>query len=162
MKYLLGLCTFIFLLSCTSQKTNSNYSKIEYEAIPCFGFCPVFKMTINADRTAVFEAEHFNFNDKPSKDEFSKPREGTFKGTIKEEDYNKLIGLLDGLDVKNLNNEYGTKNISDLPTSYLRINFNDGSAKNVQDYGKRGSEKLSEVYHFFENLRKSQQWTKIK
>lgn len=162
MKYLLALCTFIFLLSCTSQKTNSNYSKIEYQTTPCFGFCPVFKMTINPDRTAVFEAEHFNFNDKPSKDEFSKPREGTFKGTIKEEDYNKLIRLLDGLDVKNLNDQYGSKNISDLSTSYLRINFNDGSTKNVQDYGKRGSEKLSEVYHFFENLRKNQQWTKIK
>lgn len=162
MKYLLSLCAFVLLFSCTSQKVDSKYSKIEYEATPCFGFCPVFKITINPDRTAVFEAEHFNFNDKPSKDEFSKPREGTFKGTIKEEDYNKLIGLLDGLNVKTLNDKYGERNITDLPTSYLRINFADGTAKNVEDYGKHGSEKLSEVYHFFENLRKNQQWTKVK
>ena len=162
MKYLLTLCAFVFLVSCTtSQKVASQYSKVEYEATPCFGFCPVFKMTINEDRTAVFEAEHFNFNDKPSKDEFSKPREGTFKGTIKEEDYKKLITLLDGLNVKSLNDKYGTKNITDLPTSYLRINFADGTSKKVEDYGKRGSEKLSEVYKFFENLRKNQQWTKI-
>ncbi|MFZ4932105.1 DUF6438 domain-containing protein [Chryseobacterium sp. Mn2064] len=162
MKYLLTLCAFIFLVSCTtSQKVQSKYSKIEYEATPCFGFCPVFKMTINEDRTAVFEAEHFNFNDKPSKDEFSKPREGTFKGTIKEEDYKKLITLLDGLNVKSLNDHYGTKNITDLPTSYLRINFADGTSKNVEDYGKHGSEKLSQVYQFFENLRKNQQWTKV-
>ncbi|PWN59933.1 hypothetical protein DBR39_01570 [Chryseobacterium sp. KBW03] len=162
MKYLLAICAFVFLTSCTtSQKVNSKYTKIEYQASPCFGFCPVFKMTINPDRTAVFEAEHFNFNDKPSKDEFSKPREGTFKGTIKEKDYNKLISLLDGLNVKSLNDKYGTKNITDLPTSYLRINFADGTSKNVEDYGKRGSEKLSEVYHFFEDLRKNQEWTKI-
>jgi hypothetical protein len=83
MKYLLGLCAFIFLLSCTSQKNINQYSKIEYQASPCFGFCPVFKMTINPDRTAVFEAEHFNFTDKPSKDEFSKPREGTLKERLK-------------------------------------------------------------------------------
>lgn len=161
MKYLLGLCAFIFLLSCTSQKNINQYSKIEYQASPCFGFCPVFKMTINPDRTAVFEAEHFNFTDKPSKDEFSKPREGTFKGTIKEADYQKLISLLNGLDIKNLKDNYGEKNITDLPTSYLRIKFTDGTSKNVEDYGKRGSEKLSEVYHFFEDLRKNQQWTKV-
>ncbi|QIY90768.1 DUF6438 domain-containing protein [Chryseobacterium gallinarum] len=162
MKYLLGLCAFILLFSCTVQKNNTKYSKIEYEATPCFGFCPVFKMTISPDRTAVFEAEHFNFNDHPSKDEFSNPREGTFKGTIKEADYNQLIGLLDALDVKNLHDKYGKREITDLPTSYLRIDFADGTSKNIEDYGKQGSEKLSEVYKFFENLRKSQQWTRVK
>lgn len=162
MRYLLGLCAFIFIFSCTTQKSNTQYSRIEYEATPCFGFCPVFKMTINPDRTAVFEAEHFNFSDKPSKDEFSKPREGTFKGTIKEADYNKLTALLNGLEVKNLKDKYGERNITDLPTSYLRVNFTDGTSKSVEDYGKRGSEKLSEVYRFFEDLRKNQEWTKIK
>jgi hypothetical protein len=161
MKYLLGLCAFIFLFSCNSQKMNSKYSVIEYEATPCFGFCPVFKMTINADRTAVFEAEHFNFSDRPSKDEFSKPREGTFKGTIKQEDYNKLISMLDRLDVKNLNDNYGEKNVTDLPSSHLRVKFADGTSKHVEDYGKHGSEKLSELYQFFEGLRKNQQWTKV-
>ncbi|AZA82657.1 hypothetical protein C1637_20610 [Chryseobacterium lactis] len=162
MKYLLSLFAFVFLFSCTSQKADSKYSKIEYQTTPCFGFCPVFKITINPDRTAIFEAEHFNFNHKPSKDEFSNPREGTFTGTIKEADYHKLINLLNGLDVKSLNDKYGKRNITDLSTSYLRINFNDGTSKNVEDYGKRGSEKLSEVYHFIEDLRKNQQWTKVK
>ncbi|SHE99758.1 hypothetical protein SAMN05444408_10775 [Chryseobacterium takakiae] len=161
MKYLFGLFAFIVLFSCNSRKMNSKYSVIEYEATPCFGFCPVFKMTINADRTAVFEAEHFNFSDRPSKDEFSKPREGTFKGTIKQDDYNKLISMLNGLDVKNLNNNYGEKNVTDLPSSHLRIKFTDGTSKHVEDYGKKGSEKLSELYHFFEDLRKNQQWTKV-
>ncbi|SIQ89420.1 hypothetical protein SAMN05880574_13112 [Chryseobacterium sp. RU37D] len=151
----------MLLFSCNSQKVNSKYSRIEYNATACFGFCPVFKMTINPDRTAVFEAEHFNFNDKPSKDEFSKPREGTFKGTIKQEDYNKLITLLDGLNVKNLNDKYAEKNISDLPSSHLRVKFSDGTEKHIEDYGKHGTEKLAEVYKFFENLRKNQQWTKV-
>jgi len=162
MKYILGLVAFIFLFSCTAQKGNSKYSVIEYEATPCFGFCPVFKMTVNPDRTAVFEAEHFNFGDQPSKDNLSNPREGTFKGTIKEADYNKLIALLDGLNVKNLKDNYGERNISDLPSSHLRIRFTDGTSKHIEDYGKRGSEKLSELYGFFENLRKNQEWTKVK
>lgn len=162
MRYILALCAFVFLFSCSTPKNSTQYSKIEYEATPCFGFCPVFKITVNPDRTAIFEAEHFNFSNKPSKDEFSKPREGTFKGTIRQEDYSKLIGLLNNLNVKNLNDKYGERNITDLPTSYLRVNFTDGSSKNIEDYGKRGSEKLSEVYRFFEDLRKNQQWTKIR
>ncbi len=162
MKYLLSLFAFIFLFSCNSQKTNSKYSKIEYEAGACFGSCPIFKITINPDRSAIFEAEHFNFSKGFSKGEFDKPREGTFKGTLKEEDYNKLLSLLDGLDVKNLKDKYGERNITDLPTSYLRINFADKTSKTVEDYGKKGTEKLVEVYKFFEDLRTNQQWTKVK
>jgi hypothetical protein len=162
MKYILSLCAFIFLFSCTSQKQNSTYSAIEYEAGACFGSCPIFKLTINPDRTAILEAEHFNFSKEFSKSEFDSPREGTFKATIKEADYNKLIALLDGLNVKSLNDKYGSRNITDLPTSYLRIKFTDGTVKNVEDYGKRGTEKLSQIYKFFEDLRLNQQWTKVK
>lgn len=141
--------------------STSKYSTIEYEAGACFGSCPIFKMTINPDRTAVLEAEHFNFSKEFSKGEFSKPREGTFKTTIKEADYKKLVTLLDGLDVKNLNEKYGSRNVTDLPTSYLRVQFNDRSSKNIEDYGKRGSEKLIAVYQFFENLKHNQQWEKV-
>ncbi len=162
MKYLLSLFAAVLLLSCSTQKSQSKYSTIEYEAGACFGFCPIYKMTIQADRTAVLEAEHFNFSKGTSKDEFSKPREGTFTTTIKEADYNKLVALLDGLDVKNLQDKYGSRNVSDLPTSYLRIKFADGTSKNTEDYGKRGSGKLIKVYQFFEDLKTNQQWTKVK
>lgn len=162
MKYVLSLFAFVLLFSCTTQKAQSKYSKIEYEAGACFGFCPIFTMTINPDRTAVLEAEHFNFSKNPSKADFSKGREGTFKATIKEADYNKLVALLDGLNVKSLQDKYGNHNITDLPSSYLRISFADGNSKNVEDYGKNGSEKLSQVYQFFEDLKHNQQWTKVK
>lgn len=162
MKYILSLCAFILLFSCTTQKTDSKYSTIEYKAGACFGSCPIFTMTINPDRTAVLEAEHFNFSKNFSKGEFSEPREGTFQAVIKEADYKKLVALLNGLDVKNLQEKYGSRNITDLSTSYLKINFTDGTSKNVEDYGKRGSEKLREVYMFIEDLRHNQQWTKVK
>lgn len=161
MKYFLCLILTAFLWSCQAQKTQSKYSVIEYEAGACFGFCPIFKMTINSDKTAVLEAEHFNFSKGQSKDEFSLPREGTFKTTIKKEDYDKLIVLLDDLDVKNLKTKYGNYNITDLPSSYLRIKFSDNTSKNTQDYGKRGTEKLVKVYQFFEDLKHNQTWKKV-
>lgn len=140
----------------------SKYSTIEYEAGACFGACPIFKMTIQPDRTAVLEAEHFNFSKGFSKSEFDKPREGTFTATIKEADYNRLIALLDDLNVKSLNEKYGERNVTDMATSYLRVDFADGSKKVTEDYGKRGSEKLMKVYQFFEDLKHNQQWTKVK
>ncbi|WP_419868438.1 DUF6438 domain-containing protein [Chryseobacterium sp. CT-SW4] len=161
MKYIISVLALIFAFSCSSQKNPSEYSRIEYEAGACFGFCPVFTLTISPDKTAVLEAEHFNFTKNPSKADFSKEREGTFKTTIKDTDYSRLISLLDDLNVKNLNDKYGERNITDLPTSYLRIQFKDGTQKNIEDYGKRGNEKLMEVYKFFEDLRHNQQWVKV-
>lgn len=161
MKYLVAIFASILLLSCASQKADSKYSQIEYEAGPCFGSCPMFKITINPDRTAVFEAEHFNFSKGFNKSDFDKPREGTFKGTIKEEDYKKLTALIDGLNVKSMNDKYGSRNITDMATSYLRIKFADGTSKEVEDYGKKGTEKLVEVYKFFEDLRTNQDWKKV-
>lgn len=162
MKYVFSLLAFVLLISCTTQKNSSQFSKIEYEAGPCFGFCPIYKMTINPDRTAVLEAERFNFSKGNSKDDFSKPREGTFTATIKKEDFDKLVILLNDLDAKTLNDYYGNKNVTDLPTSYLRLDFTDGSKKQIQDYGKNGSDKLKAVYNAFEDLKTSQSWTKIK
>ena len=161
MKYLLSLFAFVVLMSCQAQKNQSKYSTIEFETTPCYGFCSVFKMTINADRTAVFEAERFNFGENFSKDDFSKPREGTFKTTIKAEDYKKLTALLNKLNPKSLNNKYGDRNITDMATSFLRIKYKDGTSKNIEDYGGNGSKNLREVYDFIRELRKNQDWKKI-
>ena len=147
-------------MSCATINT-SKYSKIEYEAGACFGFCPIYKMTINPDRTAVIEAEHFTFTEGRSKDEFSQLKEGTFKATIKEADYKQLVAKLDSLNLKSLKTYYGNKNISDLPTSYLRITFADGTKKNIEDYGKGGTAELEELYNFIEDMRKTQTWTKV-
>ncbi|MBW8361405.1 MAG: hypothetical protein K0M56_04370 [Kaistella sp.] len=160
MKYLLSLFSFAMLMSCAISNA-PKYSKIQYEAGACFGFCPIFKMTVNPDRTTVIEAERFTFTDGKSKDDFAGPKEGTFRATLKEADYNKLVELLDGLNLKTLNNYYGNKNVSDLPTAHLQVTFADGSTKHIEDYGKRGTEKLDALYDFVENLRKTQTWTKV-
>lgn len=161
MKYLLSLFTFLMLVSCVTPRQNQ-YSKIEYEAGPCFGFCPMFKMTINADRTAVVEAEHFTFSKNNSKDGINGPKEGIFIATIKKEDYDKLLSLFQAANLKSLNNFYGNKNITDLPTAHLKIDYADGTSKHIEDYGKGGTEKLDAIYQFIEGLIKTQNWTKTK
>lgn len=157
MKYLLSFLTLVLLLNCSANKT-SIYAQVEYEAGACFGFCPIYKISINSDRTAIFEAKRFNFSrDTSSSDE----NEGTFKGTIDQVQYDKLLSILDSLNPKNLNDFYGNKNVSDLPTSYLTIKYKDASIKKIQDYGKRGTPELQNLYQFFDDLRTNQAWTKI-
>ena len=158
MKYLLSFLTLVLLLNCSTNKTSTKYAQVKYEAGACFGFCPIYKISINADRTAIFEAKRFNFSrDTSSSDE----NEGTFKGTIDQVQYDKLLSILDSLNPKNLNDFYGNKNVSDLPTSYLTIKYKDASIKKIQDYGKRGTPELQNLYQFFDDLRTNQAWTKI-
>lgn len=157
MKYLFALFAFSLMLNCSTTQTPLKYSKIVYEAGPCYGFCPIYKMTINEDRSALFEAEQFNF----SQERNSEKREGTFKGTIKPEDYQKLISMLNSLKPMQLKAYYGNQNVSDLPTSFLKINFQNGTKKDIEDYGKHGTPELEEIYQFFETLKTSQAWTKI-
>ena len=160
MKFSLFFLLSFLLYSCFPQKT-SIYSQIEYEAGACFGFCPIFKITIQPDKSAVIEAERFTFTKGTSKADFSKPKEGTFKTTITPENFRKLIQLLNAADLKSLKSEYKNKNVSDLPTAYLRIKYVDGTVKNIEDYGKNGTPKLDEIYQFMENLRFEEDWKKV-
>lgn len=149
----------MFILSCAPQNS-SKYAKIQYEAGACFGFCPIFKITINPDRTAVIEAESNTFTKSNTRGGSSEEREGTFTATLKEADYQKMITLLDGANLTSLKDEYKNRNVSDLPSSFLRINFSNGTSKNIEDYGKNGTPKLREIYDFMEGLTKTQTWTK--
>lgn len=161
MKFLLSLFAFVALMSCNAQKNTSPFSKIEYRAGACFGFCPVYSISINPDRSAVLEAEHFNFSEGKSREDFSKPREGTFKTVLKKEDYDALIQLLTALNAKSLQDYYGDKKLADAQTCYLTLLYADGSKKQIRDYGKSGTKELSNVYHFIDQLKKSQNWEKV-
>lgn len=160
MKYLLSLLLLIGLMSCTTSQT-SKYSKIEYEVGPCFGFCPVYKIIINSDKTAVLEAEHFNFSKGEGKGDFDKPREGTFKSTINGADYDKLIALTDAANVKSLSDSYIDNRIMDASKSNLRVYFSDGSKKDIATSAGEKPEKLTVLLTYITELKQKQNWQKV-
>lgn len=161
MKYLFSLIVSLGLMSCTTSQT-AKYSKIEYEVGPCFGFCPTYKITVNSDRNAILEAERFNFSEGGSKDDFSKPREGTFKATISKEDYQKLVMLTDAADVKTLKDSYIDDRIMDASKINLRIDFADGSKKNIELSAGEKPQKLINLQKYIDELKRKQQWQKVK
>lgn len=152
---------FLGLMSCATSQT-SNYSKIEYEVGPCFGFCPTYKITIDSNRNAILEAERFNFSEGGSKDDFSKPREGTFQAVISKEDYQKLVLLADEANVKTLKDSYIDKQIMDASKVYLRVFFADGTKKEIKLSAGEHPKKLQTLYSYIDELKKNQKWEKVK
>lgn len=161
MKYLLNLFVFLGLMSCNSSQV-SKYLKIEYEVGPCFGFCPIYKITIDSDRNAILEAEHFNFSEGESREDLEKPREGTFRSTISKENYDKLISLTDEANVKTLNDKYEDKRIMDASRTNLRIYFSDGTKKEIAMSAGEKPEKLVKLYNYISELKQNQKWEKVK
>ncbi|OJX30718.1 MAG: hypothetical protein BGO86_11315 [Chryseobacterium sp. 36-9] len=161
MKYILSLLVFVGLMSCTTSQT-TKYSKIEYEVGPCFGFCPIYKITIDSNRNAILEAEHFNFSQGEGRGDLDKPREGTFKSTVSKDDYDKLIALTDEANIKSLKDKYEDKQIMDASRTHLRVYFSDGGKKDIAISAGEKPEKLTKLYTYISELKQKQKWEKIK
>lgn len=163
MKYLFSLLVFLGLMSCKTSQTSqtSQYSAIEYQVGPCFGFCPTYKITIDSNRNAILEAEHFNFSEGGSKDDMNKPREGTFKSVISTADYQKLVALTDAADVKTLKDTYEDRQIMDASKTDLRVFFADSSKKEIRLSAGEKPAKLVALITYISELKKNQKWEKV-
>lgn len=160
---LAGMMAFVFLISCSTQKatdttTSMKYDieRIEYFTSACFGMCPQFKMEINKDRTAVYEAVRFNF-----KQDFEAPYpEGTFTSKISKQDYDSLIQKLNSMDFPMLEDRYRVP-YTDAQTGNLKIIYDGGKEKVITDYGMRGTPELEDIYELFLDLRTNQDWRRV-
>lgn len=160
MKYLFSLFIILGLISCTASQT-SKYSKIEYDVGPCFGFCPIYKIIINADKTAILEAEHFNFSKGEGRGDLDKPREGSYRSIISKEDFDKLMTLADQANVKSLKGNYEDQRIMDASRTSLSIFFSDGSLKNIAMSAGEKPENLVKLVQYIIQLKEKQNWKKI-
>lgn len=164
MKYLFSLVIFLGFMSCKTAQTSqtSKYSIIEYEVGPCFGFCPTYKITVDADRNAILEAEHFNFSKGGSKDDMNKPREGTFKATLSLEDYKRLVDATDAANIKTLNESYIDKQIMDASKVNLRVTFADGTKRDIAMSAGEKPKTLTDLTTLIDEIKQNQKWVKVK
>lgn len=130
--------------------------KVEFYTRMCAGECPIFKINISKDRKARMVAQHFNYSKFWSKGEYV---EGGYSAEIKEKDFDDLCQLLCYIDFPNLKNDYR------LPSSHhqdgtLKITYNNGKVKTINDFGLVGTYGLKKVYDEFFKLRFNQEWKK--
>ena len=126
----------------------------------CFGTCPVFELKIDSNKNAEFYAEMYNFSDTLSEFNVNDNGEGKFKTFIKEKDYENLIDAINNTNFTELENTY-SQNITDLQTVVLKITYDGGKVKNIEDYGANGTKRLTKVYDILFKLRVNQNWKKI-
>jgi hypothetical protein len=127
------------------KPANYQIDSVSFKTGYCFGSCPVFTIAFDKDGNAVYDASTYN------------PKQGFFTGTIKKEDLENIIGLINYLNIKKLDNDYKVS-WTDDQTCWLTIKFSDGKVKTIQDYGMKGTAGLRLLYNMFFDLRASQEW----
>jgi hypothetical protein len=124
--------------------------KIEYSTSSCFGTCPVFTLEINSKKLATLNAKNYNKID-------NKNVNGKFESKIDDVKYNEIIDLLNYLNFEKLKNNYSV-NWTDDQTCALKITYDDGQIKTINDYGLIGTFGLNRVYKLITELRENQKW----
>jgi hypothetical protein len=129
------------------RPSGHNIQQIKYTTTRCYGKCPAFELTINQDRSAVFNALYDN------------KISGIFNGTIDQVRYRDLVDLLNYLNFSKLKNSYSV-NWTDMQSCTLKITYDNGKVKTIYDYGLIGTHGLNRAYVQLFDLTKSQEWKK--
>ncbi|SFB24255.1 hypothetical protein SAMN05660845_2243 [Flavobacterium swingsii] len=132
------------------EEKSYDIEKIEFFMSPCMGQCPLYNFEINSDRTAKFTDELLYRTKKWKSIKH-------LKATISEKEYNELISLLNYIDFEKLNDNYNV-NWTDDRSSILKITYNNGEVKTIEDYGLLGTYGLQRVYEMLVKLRTNQNW----
>ncbi len=123
---------------------------IEFSTSGCYGFCPIFKLIIQEDKSAYWHAEQHNII---NENEFK----GNYRSTIDEVHHNQIVELLNYLDFDKLKSNY-TVDWTDDQTSRLKITYNNGETKSINDYGLKGTYGLEKLYQLLFEIRINQKW----
>lgn len=108
-------------------------NSIEFKTGGSMGFSPMFELNINSQGWANFNGlSDVSFKGKSSK-------------YITVNQFNELKELIEYIKIKDLKNSYEVP-WTDAQTVTLKIKFNDGTIKEIKDYGSQGTFGLSAVY----------------
>lgn len=127
--------------------------KITLERTACFGFCPVYKLTITADGAVTFEGRRFV------------KREGaTIKSAVTQGQLKQLMAEFDRVKYFSLDDDYTETRLScptDHPSALTSIRIN-GKSKTINHYLGCGEPKvpkgLTELENKIDEIVNTSQW----
>lgn len=142
-------------------------TKIVYQTSQCFGTCPIFTLELNKKGSSSFRAKVFNFIDEndPKAEEKAmknyKKGEGNFTTQIRSADFEKIEKILNYINFPTLQDGYAVS-WTDDQSSRLKITYDNGKTKTIEDYGLVGTYGLKSLYKMLFDLRFNQDWKKVK
>jgi CRISPR/Cas system CMR-associated protein Cmr3 (group 5 of RAMP superfamily) len=113
----------------------------------CFGFCPVYTLTIYSDGTVVYEGEEFV------------KTQGRVETTIDQEKIKQLVSEFEAVGYFSLNDGYVEHTITDAQTVITSITI-DGKTKTIEHYhgDLNAPEQLTELENKIDEIVDSNQW----
>lgn len=156
-RYLIALTfsviVILSLTGCVGKYTNGepNYEDmvITLERTPCYGFCPVYKLTIQGNGNVVYEGEDFV------------KTKGIMEISIPKAKIDQLVEEFERVGYFSLNNYYTERTITDAPSVITSITV-DGKTKTIEHYHGDfdAPEELTELEDAIDEIVNSDQWIK--
>lgn len=134
------------LTRSTRIPAGSDFS-ISLERTACFGFCPVYQVTVESNGTVTYLGEMFV------------AVEGERRSQISQDQVRQIARQLESIDFFSLQDEYTDRGATDMPSAILTLRV-DGKTKRVDHYYGDFSapEKLTELELFIDEITNSTQW----
>ncbi len=110
----------------------------------CYGKCPVFELTINPDRTALYKAIRFN------------KEEGDYTGSVPSAWLASMTELLRHLPLDKIKDNYAAE-WTDDQTITVEVRYN-GKVKKIVDYGEVGTFGLKRLYGYIFGWKTAIEW----
>ncbi|MEO6723200.1 MAG: DUF6438 domain-containing protein [Ferruginibacter sp.] len=141
--------TLIYLfggfVELNTKKFSPPVKSFFFQTSLCFGDCPQFQLKVSRDGSANYNAGMYS------------GKEGYFETTIKPQHLDQTLSLIHYLNIPDLKSNYECL-VTDLPSCTLKVYFEDGTIKELYDYGQQGTLGLVRLYKILFALRENQEW----
>jgi len=140
------------------KKKEYNIESIEFNAQGCVVGCPEFIISIDKNKNGIFNAINYNWFDKDfSQDLEPNDIDGEYRTQISDKHFKEIYGIINYLDFPNLDNSYSS-GATHSSSASLKIKYDNGKVKTINDDGLIGTYGLKRVYDMFYELRFNQEW----
>jgi len=112
----------------------------------CFGTCPVYSVTLNADGKATYTGKA------------NAPRQGSYAASVYFGDFARLAMFIDQSGFMKLADRYAAP-WTDDETVVVSVVLRDGTTKTVSDYGRFGPPDLWILEHAIDGIVDRMKWT---
>ena len=146
---LVAVVAGIWAVNQTPSSGEQDEVVITLERTACFGFCPVYTLTVQGDGTVVYEGIDFV------------RVKGRAEITITKEKVEQLVSEFKEVDYFSLNDKYNERTITDAPSVITSITI-DGKTKTIEHYHGdfNAPEQLIELENRIDEIINSKQWIK--
>jgi len=136
---------FDALIERNSKPSDGKIKSVTLKTNLCYGICPVYTLTVNKSGLLEFNGiEQIEFKGRSTKQ-------------LNPKDVGELFDLMNYIKIRDLKDYYEV-NYTDAETLNLTVHFEDGSVKNIKDYGTTGTRGLSALYAKLKRLATETQW----